>query len=190
VAAGTTSTLTATVNLTAYDQFKVGQVFFQDGQTTIGDAVPVSRSGGVDNHGVDNDHVGGGTHTLTAVLTQTDPYTPIPTSTSPGVTSVVTPATEAKATTTTLMVFPKPAFEGLPVIFLAQVTPSVTGRVQFRGGTTELGAPVPVTAEFAMFVTSLPRGAHSQTAVFTPTDNGAFATSTSAPVSLTVNPFV
>ena len=92
---------------------------------------------------------------------------------------------------TTLKVFPSPAFQGLPVIFLINVVPvGATGTVQFMDGTTVLGVPVPVVAGFALTITMLPKGTHSLSAAFTPADSAAFAPSASAPVSLTVqSPF-
>jgi hypothetical protein len=57
--------------------------------------------------------------------------------------------------------------------------------VQFFDGNIALGGPVPVTGSFAFLFTTLPKGSHSLTAVFSPADG--FAPSTSAAVSLTVN---
>ena len=60
---------------------------------------------------------------------------------------------------------------------------NATGTVQFKDGTTVLGAPVPVTAGFAFLHTSaLTTGTHTLTAVFTPTNPAAFGPSTSPPV--------
>jgi len=75
------------------------------------------------------------------------------------------------------------------VVFGATVAPhGAAGTVQFMDGNTVLGAPVSVTAGFALLTTSLPRGTHSLTAVFTPTNPADVAPSTSSPVSLTVKP--
>jgi hypothetical protein len=95
----------------------------------------------------------------------------------------------ATATSTTLTVAPSPAFQGLPVFLFATVAPTnAAGMVQFKDGTTALGAPVPVTGGTAFANTStLSKGTHSLTAVFTPTNPTAFGPSTSPPVSLTVN---
>jgi hypothetical protein len=120
----------------------------------------------------------------TPVGTPTD--TPMPTDTP---TPTPTPISGTAATTTTLTVFPRSAFQGIPVIFLANVAPvGATGTVQFADGTTPLGAPVPVTSGFALFIDTLPTGPHSLTAAFSPTDPAAFTSSTSAPVALTVQP--
>ena len=65
--------------------------------------------------------------------------------------------------------------------------PTTTGTVQFNDGTTALGTPVPLVGGTALLVTStLRKGTHSLTAVFTPTDPMAFSPSSSPPVSLTV----
>jgi hypothetical protein len=88
-------------------------------------------------------------------------------------------------------VFPNRAFEGIPVVFLTNVVPrGATGTVHLMDGTTALGAPVPVFGGFALSITTLPKGTHSLSAVFTPTDPAAFARSASAPVPLTVNPLL
>ena len=104
---------------------------------------------------------------------------------------VVTAPSGATASTTTLRVLPTPAFQGFPVIFLANVAPrGATGTIQFMDGTTTLGTPVPISGGFALTITTLPKGTHSLSAVFTPTDPAAFAPSTSTPVPLTVNPLL
>ena len=46
---------------------------------------------------------------------------------------------------------PNPAFRGVPAILVARVTPfNAAGTVQFMDGATALGAPVPVSAGFAI----------------------------------------
>jgi hypothetical protein len=88
-----------------------------------------------------------------------------------------------------LQVAPSPGYTFFPEFLIARVSPfNAAGTVQFIDGTTPLGGPVPVFAGFALTVTTLPKGTHSLTAVFTPTDPAAFAQSTSSPVPLTVNP--
>ncbi len=179
VAPDTAVTLTATVT----PSNAAGSVQFADGTTTIGN--PVSVTNGTAST---TTTFTPGTHSLTVVFTPTDP-TAATAATSNTLTFVVSAPTGAKATTTTLRVVPHRAFEGVPVVVLATVAPrGATGTVQFQDGTTALGAPVPVTGGFALLSTSLPRGTHSLTAVFTPTDPAAFAPATSSPVSLTVNP--
>ncbi|MGH3752225.1 MAG: hypothetical protein ACRDRP_05925 [Pseudonocardiaceae bacterium] len=95
------------------------------------------------------------------------------------------------ATTITLSVtqIPRPAVLGgggyaLPI---ANVAPfNAAGTVQFKDGTTNLGAPVPVAGGVAVgsFV-SLPPGPHSLTATFIPSNLAAFQLSTSNTVAFT-----
>lgn len=102
-----------------------------------------------------------------------------------------TPLPGITPTTTTLLVTPTPAFTFFPAILIARVSPfNVAGTVQFMDGNTPLGAPVPMTAGLVFAIRSLPQGAHSLTAVFTPTDTAAYVPSSSAAVPLTVNPLV
>lgn len=65
----------------------------------------------------------------------------------------------------------------------ATVSPSAAGSVQFMEGSTDIGAPVPVSGGTASTTTMLPSGVHPLRAVFTPTDSMAFASSTSHTVS-------
>lgn len=192
VLAGTASTLTATTSWSA-----PGSVRFVDNGTNVGSEVPVAAFGVASV----TTTLSPGTHTLGAVFNGQCPISPEPnvvygcllygtTSSASPVTYVVNapmPTPAARATTTTLRVFPSRAVEGLPTIFLANVAPfGAAGMVRFMDGTTALGVPVPVTAGFALTVTTLPKGTHSLTAVFTPTDPTAYAESTSSPVPLTV----
>ncbi len=90
-------------------------------------------------------------------------------STSAAVSHVVDVATGAQTTTTTLTVFPTPAFQALPVVFLAHVAPrGATGTIQIMDGATALGSPLPAAHGFALLITTLPKGTHTLTAVFTP----------------------
>ncbi|MGH3702225.1 MAG: Ig-like domain-containing protein [Pseudonocardiaceae bacterium] len=93
-------------------------------------------------------------------------------------------------TTTTVRVVPNRAFQGIPVIRLANVAPrGAAGTVQFTDATTALGALVPVRGGQAFLITTtLTTGTHTISAVFTPTNPTALAPSTSSPVSLTVQP--
>ena len=93
-----------------------------------------------------------------------------------------------QSTTTSLSVSPpSPAAAGTTENLTAQVTPSTaTGTVQFMDGTTNLGAPVPVSSGTASTTTTLPTGPHNLTAVFTPGDQNSFNPSTSNSVSYTV----
>jgi hypothetical protein len=107
-----------------------------------------------------------GNHSLKAVFAPSDPVA-FSASTSPAVPYVV----YATATSTTLTVAPSPAFQGIPVLLIAHVTPAnAAGTVQFKDGTTALGAPVRVTGGTAFTNTStLSKGGHSLTTVFAPT---------------------
>jgi hypothetical protein len=69
----------------------------------------------------------------------------------------------------------------------ARVAPqNVSGTVQFKDGTTNLGGPVPVTAGTALGpLATLSKGPHSLTAVFTPTTPTKFTLSTSNTVTFT-----
>lgn len=176
-AAGTTETLTVAVT----PAVAASTVQFTDGTTPIGGPVTVANGTASTTTTLTS-----GIHALTAVFTPTD-STKFGSSTSNTVSYVVNAPSGAKATTTTLRVFPNRAVESIPVVLLANVTPrGATGTVQFIDGATALGTPVPVTAGFAITIVTLPKGNHSLTAVFTPTDPAAYAQSTSSPVPLTV----
>ncbi len=196
VPVGTVSTLTATGMAWPYP----GSVQFLDDGASIGPAVPVTAYGAASVTRT----LPPGSHTLGAVFNGQCPSNPeqnfylgclggTMSSASP-VTYVViapTPAPTGQATTSILRVFPTPAFEGFPAVLLANVAPRrAAGTVQFFDGSTPLGAPIPVTGGFALLITPLPQGAHSLTAVFTPTNAAAYTPSTSPPVSRTVNPLV
>ena len=120
---------------------------------------------------------------MSAVFTPTNPAA-FTASTSNTVPYVVF----STATSITLTVAPNPAFQGIPAVRIAIVTPfTAAGTVQFIDGITPLGAPVPVLAGVAFLITSaLTTGTHTLTAVFTPTNQTAFGPSTSPPVPLTV----
>ncbi|MGH3871087.1 MAG: hypothetical protein ACRDSR_06145 [Pseudonocardiaceae bacterium] len=93
------------------------------------------------------------------------------------------------ATTTTLTAAPIPLPLGLGgyTLPIAHVTPfNAAGTVQFKDGTTNLGAPVPVAGGIAVgSFLSLPPGPHSLTATFIPTNLSAFQLSTSNTVTFT-----
>ena len=172
--AGTTETLTATITPVA-----AGSVVFKDGTTSLGSPVSVGLDG---TASVQVTLVPGG-HSLTAVFTPSD-ATAFVGSTSP----VVTYQVYATATTITMHASPNPAFQGLPLVLAASVSPfNSAGTVQFKDGTTALGAPVQVLAGQAILITStLTNGTHALTAVFTPNNPTAFGPSTSTPVTVTV----
>jgi hypothetical protein len=91
------------------------------------------------------------------------------------------------SSTTSVSSSANPSVYGNSVTFTANVSPSeATGSVQFKDGTTNLGASVPVSGGQATFVTSaLLAGSHSITAVFTAT--GSFSNSTSPALNQVVN---
>lgn len=181
VVQGTPVTVKATITATPATAAVAGTVQFKDGSAALGS--PVAVTGG--SASLTTSALSVGSHSLTAVFTSTAAN--VSGSTSNTVTYVVNAPTGAKATRTRLSVFPTPAFQGIPVVFLANVAPAnATGTVQFKDGTTTLGAPVPVFSGFALLITTLPKGTHSLAAVFIPTNPAAFASSTSTPVSLTV----
>ena len=109
----------------------------------------------------------------TPAATPTPAVTPPPT---PTATPPPIPAPGAKLTTTTLRVFPSPAFRELPVIFIASVSPSqAAGTIQLKDGINPIGGPVNVFGGFALgFAGGWDTGAHELTAEFTPTDPAAY----------------
>ncbi|MGH3771572.1 MAG: hypothetical protein ACRDRW_09285 [Pseudonocardiaceae bacterium] len=98
--------------------------------------------------------------------------------------------TPGTATTTTLSVTPiylplGLAGYALPITRVAPV--NAAGTVQLKDGTTNIGAPIPVTFGIAVgHLVSLPPGPHSLTATFIPTNLAAFQLSTSNTVTLTL----
>lgn len=86
----------------------------------------------------------------------------------------------AAPTTTTLGASPNPAASGGTVTLTATLSPSsAVGSVQFRNGSTNIGAPVPVSGGVATTTTTtLPVGTDSLAADFVPTDSTAFTAST------------
>ncbi|MEO6701600.1 MAG: Ig-like domain-containing protein [Jatrophihabitantaceae bacterium] len=183
VVSGTAVTLKATVAPSA----AAGTIQFAEGGTNFG--VPVTVSAGVASTTVTPTV---GTHSYTATFTPTDPVSYQP-STSPAVSVVVIPP--PTPTTTTLTITPAgPVDFGTAVTFDATVTattpgdPAPTGgTVQFKDGSTVLGSAA-LAAGAASFTTStLGGGVHSITASYSPADATAFAASTSAAGSLTVN---
>ena len=174
VSRGTSVTLTATVGGGATG----GTVTFKDGTTNLG--APVALTGGTAT--LRTTALPVGTRSLTAVYSGATTFAG---STSAATSYVVNaPA----ATTTTLAVTPaSPVTVGTSVTLNATVPGATGGTVQFRDGTTNLGAPVALTSGAASRVTTaLPAGTRSLNAVY----SGApgFAGSTSASVSYVVNP--
>jgi Bacterial Ig-like domain (group 3) len=84
-----------------------------------------------------------------------------------------------ESTTTSLVVTPTSPKVGDTATLSAAVTPGAAGSVQFRDGATALGSPVAVTGGAASTTTLVTNaGAHTYSAVFTPTDTDAYSGST------------
>lgn len=99
----------------------------------------------------------------------------------------------AVATSTTLVADPTTADAGASVALTATVAAQDTagndaaGQVEFFNGSTSLGTEPVSQGTASMSVSTLPAGDNSITAKFEPTDATAFAASTSAAVTVTVN---
>jgi sugar lactone lactonase YvrE len=96
--------------------------------------------------------------------------------------------TAAAATTTTLASSPNPSHIGQTVLLTAKVTASAgtpTGNLTFYDGATPLRMVVLNQGAASMKISSLSPGIHSLTASYA--GNGTFASSTSGPLSQTVN---
>ena len=77
-------------------------------------------------------------------------------------------------------------FGGIAILFATVAPPNAVGTVQFKDGTANLGGPVHVVGGIAPGpTTSLGKGPHSLTAVFTPTNTANFQPSTSNAVKFT-----
>ena len=98
------------------------------------------------------------------------------------------PVSNATATTTKLAASPlDPVAQGTTSTLTATVTPTAAaGKVQFKNGTADLGTPVTVSGGQAQYAGKLPAGSRSLTAVFTPTDSAAYASSTSSALTYVV----
>jgi hypothetical protein len=96
--------------------------------------------------------------------------------------------TSATATTTTLAATPSGAKAGQAVVLTATVSPTAEGTVQFKAGSTNVGAPATVDGSGHATTTWTPTAAGTVqlAAAFTPADSGAYAASSSAATSYTV----
>ncbi|MGH3768812.1 MAG: Ig-like domain-containing protein [Pseudonocardiaceae bacterium] len=125
-----------------------------------------------------------GTDTVTTTYSGDGTFPSSNTSATP-----ITVTVLGKATRTTLTA-PSFAYQGLPVFLLAKVVPvGAAGTVQFFAESTPLSDPVPVVGGVASVVTgklTTSTHLHTLTAVFTPTNPAAFATSTSPPMLVVV----
>jgi hypothetical protein len=147
-----------------------------------------------------------GSRSLTAVFIPTNPAAFSP-STSPAVTYVIAAPTgtannagmavgtgtaTGAATGTGIVLATSPAsvvVQGFPVTLTATITPSTAvGAVQFKDGTTDIGAPVTVSnnGTAAGSTSLLAPGSHQLTAVFTPANPATFSPSIAPAVPLTV----
>ena len=171
---GTSETLTATVSPTA-----TGTVQFQSGTTDLGS--PVVVSAGVATYATSSLPVG--------VLTLNAVFTPTTGNGFSGSSGSAPFTVTAIATTTTLTVAPvSPQPVGTSETLTATVSPTATGTVQFQNGTTDLGAPVAVSAGVATYTTAaLPVGSLTLNAVFAPTAGTGYAGSTGT-ADFTVDP--
>lgn len=100
----------------------------------------------------------------------------------------VAQASQAAATTTTLAVSPaSPVSSDTTTTLTATITPSTAaGTVQFKRGTTNLGAPVAVRNGTASFAIKIAAGRSDVSAAFVPTNPNLDAPSTSAAQPYTV----
>ncbi|MFE2286365.1 Ig-like domain repeat protein [Streptomyces sp. NPDC059443] len=182
--AGTPVTLTANVTPGGAG----GTVQFKDGANNLGTAVTVNAGSAA----LTTSNLTAGTHNLTAVFT---PASASYNGSASSAVSYVVTAVPAKPTTTALAVSPAataPQFS--PVTLTGTVTPAgAAGAVKFTdtvGGTTVTLGTVPAAGGGATLTTSsLPVGNHSFTAVFVPTDAGAFTGSDSGAVPYVVGAF-
>lgn len=181
VAQGTMVTLTAMVTPATAP----GTVQFKDGTVNLGNPVIVSNGTASGT----TSKLASGSRQLTAVFTPSDPAA-FMTSTSPVVTFLVNaPPKQPTDTRTALTTSPAATVaQGTAVTLIATVSPAMApGTVQFKDGTADLGTPVTVRDGTASETTLLlPVGSRQLTAVFSPSDPAAFATSSSPVVSLTV----
>jgi hypothetical protein len=176
---GTTVTFTATVSPTG----AAGSVQFKDGSEPLGS--PQAVSAGQASFATNSLSVAN--HVIGAVFTPTDSSAYLASSAPTLPYSVI--ASAPTATTTTLGASPSsPAAFGAAVTFTATVSPAVSGTMQFKDGSTALGAPQAISAGQATLSSStLSMGSHVVTADFTPADAGANAPSTPPAVNYVVN---
>ncbi|MFI6432370.1 Ig-like domain repeat protein, partial [Rhodococcus oryzae] len=177
---GTAVDLTATVAPAG----ATGTVQFKDGDTNIGNAVPVNNGTATLNHTFTAD----GAHAISAVYSGDAANKP---STSAAATVTVSTDPVIVDTTTTLNV-PATAKTGTAVDLTATVAPAgATGTVQFKDGADNIGNAVPVnngTATLSHTFTS--NGNHSVTAVYSGDAGNKPSTSAAANVDVTTDPVI
>jgi hypothetical protein len=177
-ATGQSVTLTATISSTTATPALTGTVTFLDGTTPIGNG---TVSGGVAT--VTAAFTTAGSHSLTATYSGDPNYAP---STSPVDTQVVTGST-TPFDTVTLSTSNKTAVYGQNIVFLAQVTGSIsappTGTVTFLDGATVIGSGV-LSGGSAYLVTTLAVGTHQISAKWAGDANWPAAQSATVPVTV------
>ena len=171
---GQSVTFTATVS--GSGGTPTGTVTFKDGATTIG----TGTLNGLGQTTFSTGALATGAHSITAVYGGDTNFTA---STSP----VLTQNVNTGASTTTLMSSVNPSALGQSVTFTATVSGAgtPTGSVTLRDGATPLGTAALNGAGQVTFTLTLPAGAHTLTADYA--GNSNYATSSSAPLTQTVN---
>ncbi|RVW00110.1 Ig-like domain repeat protein [Rhodococcus spongiicola] len=157
-----------------------GTVQFKDGDTEIGDPVPVAGGIATLSHAFTTT----GDHSITAAFSGSAAYAP---STSGArVVAVSEPLPDAVATTTELTA-PATTEVGAEVTFSATVSPTpVDGTVQFRDGATNLGSPILVVDGVASLSHTFIRGgSHPITAVYSGGVGSLGSTATPVTVEVT-----
>jgi hypothetical protein len=159
-----------------------GTVQFQDGVATLGAPVAVSNGSATSSPF----SLPVGVHSITAVYSGDSNF-------AGNSGSLPTQTVNQAHSSTTLSSSLNPSALGQAVTFTAAVSVvapgagTLTGNVQFKDGTTNLGTPVVLSNGSATFSTSsLTVGAHSITAVYS--GDGNFAGSTGSLPTQTVNP--
>ncbi|OYD67548.1 beta strand repeat-containing protein [Rhodococcus sp. OK302] len=154
-----------------------GTVQFKDGETDLG--APIAVSGGTAS--MPYTFTTTGAHSVTAVFSGVDGF-----GGSTSAATVVNVAIASAPTTTTLTA-PAEVATGASIDLKANVSPAPAGgTVQFKDGANNIGGPRPVIGGNAALSQAFSTpGAHQVTAVY----SGAtgFATSTSAPATVTVS---
>jgi hypothetical protein len=178
VATGQTLTLTAAVNETG-STVPAGAVSFMSGSTLLGTAT--LNSSGVAT--LTTASLAAGTYSLTAQYAGNASFL---SSTSAAVSVTVS----SQATTTNLSASPNPVLTGQTLTLTAAVQGSGNtapgGTVSIMSGSTPLGtAPVNASGVATLTITTLAVGTYSLTAQYS--GNASFLSSTSDPVSVTVN---
>ncbi len=183
---GQTVTFTATVSALAPGAGSPGgAVQFQDGGNNLGSAVTLS--GGTATLGTASLSVG--THNITAVYVGDANFIG---STSPSLAQTV----NKDGSSTSVSSSVNPSSQGQPVTFTATVSAVMpgsgtpTGTVQFKDGTSNLGAPATLNSGTATSsaISSLTVGSHSITAVYSGDSNFSGSTSPALTQSVTSGP--